>query len=169
MRSSRYLWSSLLFLWLLLSAGGLSDHPAEEAIRGVPRRPGLELRKWSVTFYCSCAICTGPSSPQRGGKGLTATGTVPIPFYTAATGDRALLGRFLWIPHLRARVRLEDTGKPCLPGATDRDRHGDLITNPSTASIQCVARDQVDIFVGDSRWHQTALALGRRRLLGRLE
>lgn len=33
--------------------------------------------KVEVTAYCSCAVCCGKYSPERGGKGLTASGTIP--------------------------------------------------------------------------------------------
>lgn len=135
------------FSWA--SSSGPSDASAGPvAARFVPHDPFWpfgqgEWKRWKLTFYCSCPICTGPSSPSTGGHGLTKSGTRPIAWKTAAVGDRRLLGRLLYIPSLMTVVKLEDTG--------------------SALSV-----DQVDVFVGPAEKHQHALRLGVRRWRGLL-
>lgn len=100
-----------------------------------------EKRRFRITFYCSCSKCTGKSSPQRGGKGLTRLGNVPIAFHTAATGDPSLLGRWVHFDDLGHWVYLNDTGSK-------------------------VKRNQVDLFVGGPEMHHRALQMGVQEWVG---
>jgi 3D (Asp-Asp-Asp) domain-containing protein len=93
------------------------------------------LRPFKVTFYCSCSKCTGKSSPQRGGRGLTRLGNAPVAFRSAATGDPALLGKWVHFDDLGGWVHLSDTGS-------------------------AVKRNQVDLFIGGPEMHKHALRLG---------
>ena len=87
---------------------------------------GCDTRTMRVTFYTceeSSAHC------------LTRNGHQPIPFRTVAVGDRALLGRWLYIEDLGGWVLASDTG-----GA--------------------LKVDSLDVFIGESRMAKHAKRLG---------
>jgi 3D (Asp-Asp-Asp) domain-containing protein len=66
---------------------------------------------------------------------LTNRGHQPIPFRTVAVGDRALLGRWIYIQDLGGWVHASDTGSS-------------------------LRRDWLDVFIGDSRMAPFAVRLG---------
>jgi 3D (Asp-Asp-Asp) domain-containing protein len=66
---------------------------------------------YEITAYCSCERCTGPSSPARGGHGLTASGRRPRPNHTVAVDpDLIPLGSRVKIEGFGHSFRAEDTG-----------------------------------------------------------
>lgn len=72
--------------------------------------PPAGPRRVEVTAYCSCSFCTGPSSPERGGHGLTASGSRPVAGRTVAADPRfRKMGSWVTIKGL-GRRRVEDTG-----------------------------------------------------------
>ena len=83
-------------------------------------------RTMRVTFY----TCEESSTPC-----LTHGGHQPIPFRTVAVGDRALLGRWLYIEDLGGWVLASDTG-----GA--------------------LKADSLDVFIGEGRMAKAAKRLG---------
>jgi 3D (Asp-Asp-Asp) domain-containing protein len=85
-----------------------------------------EWRTMRVTFY----TCSEGSSHC-----LTRTGNQPIPFRTVAVGDRALLGRWLYIEDLGGWVHASDTGGR-------------------------VRGDAIDVFIGEGRMAKHARRLG---------
>ncbi len=66
---------------------------------------------------------------------LTKRGHQPIPFRTIAVGDRALLGRWLYIEDLGGWVHASDTGKS-------------------------LRRDWIDVYIGEARMASAAMRLG---------
>lgn len=78
------------------------------------------MQYW-LTFYCSCAICCGPSSPERGGHGLAANRKKPIAWQTVAAPRWIPFGTVLRldVPKLgwrnRAFVVTDRTAKPTHP------------------------------------------------------
>lgn len=164
----------VLFLAVLIPINGLAQE-----------------RRFKVTFYCACAICTGKYSPSRGGPGLTALGNQPLPFRTVAVGDPNLLGRWIYFEDLGGWVFASDTGQPCgnqvtggrsvqpgkvakqggsvgarrlwaVPSRKEQDAYRPPISAP------CVSRDQVDVFVGAANMHQAALRLGVQEWVGKV-
>lgn len=146
-----------------------------------------EDRTFKVTFYCSCPKCTGKYSPTFGGLGNTATGHAPIPFRTVAVGDPALLGKWIYFEDLGGWVLASDTGAPCtLPQtrkshptlvvggvlssntSNERTRKSLWIHQSSSASPGCVAKNQIDVYVGGREMHQNALRLGVQEWIGRI-
>jgi 3D (Asp-Asp-Asp) domain-containing protein len=79
-----------------------------------------------VTFY-TC----GEGFPPC----LTKRGNLPLPFRTVAVGDRALLGRWLYVEDLGGWVHATDTGV-------------------------ALKRDSIDVFIGESRMAPHARRLG---------
>lgn len=75
-----------------------------------PEIPEEDWEEYVLTAYCPDARCTGPSSPERGGHGLTRSGKRPVSGRTIAV-DRRLhkMGDDLDIEGLGIR-RAEDTG-----------------------------------------------------------
>lgn len=123
---------------MVSQANGISP----EADRPPPRHvENVERRSFIITFYCSCAVCTKQYSPERGGKGLTRMGNHPLAFRTAATGDPALLGKWILFDDLGSWIHINDTGK--------------------------LKKNQLDIYVGQGpHMHQAARRLGRQEWLG---
>lgn len=96
-------------------------------------------RVW-LTAYCSCPICTGRSSPDIGGHGLTASGTLPEPHFTVAADTSVYpMGTILEL-NGHVRVRVEDTGS--------------LINGP-----------HLDVYLGNSSQHVAAADFGIRRFV----
>ena len=95
---------------------------------GVPARAaaGCPSRTMRVSFY-TCA--------EGFRHCLTKRGHQPIPFRTVAVGDRALLGRWIYVQDLGGWVHASDTGS-------------------------ALRRDWLDVFIGDSRMAPFALRLG---------
>ncbi len=83
-------------------------------------------RDMRVTFY-TCA--------EGFAHCLTKQGHQPIPFRTVAVGDRALLGRWLYIEDLGGWVLAADTGS-------------------------ALRKDSIDVFVGEGRMVASARRLG---------
>lgn len=85
------------------------------SLMGFSREP-LKDPRWEKlsnvesTAYCSDVICTGPSSPEVGGHGLTKSGVRPEAGRTVAADPKIYpLGSVLDIEGLGRRV-VEDTG-----------------------------------------------------------
>jgi 3D (Asp-Asp-Asp) domain-containing protein len=94
-------------------------------------------RVW-LTSYCSCSICTGRSSPDVGGHGLTRAGTRPRALVTVAADPAVFpIGTILELNGHR-RVVVEDTGN-------------------------LVAGHQLDVYLGSSAMHDDAVQFGVRR------
>jgi len=109
--------------------------PARAVARPAPRP--LQARVW-LTAYCSGQICTGRSSPDVGGHGLTRAGTVPRALVTVAADPAVFpIGTVLEL-NGRRRVVVEDTGN-------------------------LVAGHQLDVYLGPSAMHNEATAFGLRR------
>ena len=92
-------------------------------------------REMRVTFY---TLAEGTESR------LTKMGHHPLPFRTAAVGDRRLLGRWLYVEDLGGWVYASDAGRRCRarqPGP-------------------CLAEDTIDIFIGDRHMQPHANRLG---------
>jgi hypothetical protein len=92
-------------------------------------------REMRVTFY---TLAEGTESR------LTKMGHQPLPFRTAAVGDRRLLGRWLYVEDLGGWVFASDAGRRCRarqPGP-------------------CLAEDTIDIFIGDGHMQPHANRLG---------
>jgi 3D (Asp-Asp-Asp) domain-containing protein len=85
-----------------------------------------ETRTMRVTFY-TCA--------EGFSHCLTKAGHQPIPFRTVAVGDRALLGRWLYVEDLGGWVLASDTGS-------------------------ALKKDSVDVFIGEGRMARHAKRLG---------
>ena len=99
--------------------------------------PGLVMKWFLATAYCACAVCTGPSSPERGGHGLTRSGVYPVAGWTVACAPELTARRqLLWFPG-RGLVQCEDTGR----------------------LVQSARR--IDVFMES---HEAALKFGRRRV-----
>jgi hypothetical protein len=92
-------------------------------------------REMRVTFYT-----LGEGTQAK----LTKMGNHPLPFRTAAVGDRRLLGRWLYVQDLGGWVYASDTGRPCHP-----DRPG-----------PCLRKDSIDIFIGEEHMQPHARRLG---------
>jgi 3D (Asp-Asp-Asp) domain-containing protein len=105
----------LVVLVLALSVPAATAGPAD-----------CETRTMRVTFY----TCGEGSSHC-----LTRVGHQPIPFRTVAVGDKALLGRWLYIEDLGGWVLASDTGVALKPGS-------------------------LDVFIGEGRMAQYAKRLG---------
>ncbi len=88
-----------------------------------------------VTFY---TLAEGTESM------LTKMGHQPLPFRTAAVGDRRLLGRWLYVEDLGGWVYASDTGRSCRAGKPR----------------PCLREDTIDIFVGASDMQPHARRLG---------
>jgi 3D (Asp-Asp-Asp) domain-containing protein len=100
-----------LLVWLALPGRLLAD---------------CNTRTMRVTFY-TCA--------EGHAHCLTKKGHQPIPFRTIAVGDRALLGKWLYVEDLGGWVLASDTGGRLKP-------------------------DSVDVFIGDARMVPHARRLG---------
>jgi 3D (Asp-Asp-Asp) domain-containing protein len=111
--------ASTVFAW---SAPVLALSFAAPA-RALPDCPSRTMR---VSFY-TCA--------EGFAHCLTKRGHQPIPFRTVAVGDRALLGRWLYVQDLGGWVHASDTG----------------------ASLR---RDWIDVYIGESRMAPFAHRLG---------
>lgn len=65
-----------------------------------------------ITAYCNCLACCGPSSPEAGGHGLTASGRRPVPGLTIAAPRSVPFGTrvFITIPGVwtRREFRVDD-------------------------------------------------------------
>jgi 3D (Asp-Asp-Asp) domain-containing protein len=85
-----------------------------------------EARVMRVSFY-TCG--------EGSGHCLTRRGNAPIPFRTVAVGDRALLGKWLYIEDLGGWVHASDTGRALRAG-------------------------WIDVFVGEARMAPHARRLG---------
>jgi 3D (Asp-Asp-Asp) domain-containing protein len=85
-----------------------------------------ETRTMRVSFY-TCG--------EGSARCLTRQGHQPIPFRTVAVGDRALLGRWLYIEDLGGWVHASDTG-----GA--------------------LKKNSIDVFIGEERMKGAARRLG---------
>ena len=92
-------------------------------------------REMRVTFY---TLAEGTQTK------LTKLGHQPLAFRTAAVGDRALLGRWLYVQDLGGWVHASDTGRPCRA-----DRPG-----------PCLPKDTIDIFIGADHMQPHARRLG---------
>ncbi len=98
--------------------------------------PPQAERRVLATAYCSCAVCTGPSSPERGGHGLTRAGKPPKAGRTAAADPRYLpFGRCFLVEGLGNRC-FEDTGS-------------------------AIIGERIDVYVAS---HHEARQFGRRRV-----
>ena len=98
----------------------------------------LQVNRVWLTAYCSCQICTGRSSPDVGGHGLTRAGTVPRALVTVAADPAVFpIGTVLEL-NGRRRVVVEDTGNAV-------DGH------------------QLDVYLGPSAMHGDAREFGVRR------
>lgn len=139
-----YIFLGKFFGVLLLDAPALN----------VPLPPRVEERRFKITFYCSDKRCCGRHSPQRGGNGNTATGHAPVPFRTVATGDPTLLGKWIFLEDLHGWVYASDTGAPCTKRAKKR--------------FGCVAKNQLDVFIGGAEYHKAALRLGVMEWTGKV-
>src|SRR5512140_2249018 len=84
-----------------------------------------ESRTMRVSFY-TCA--------EGSARCLTRQGHQPIPFRTVAVGDRALLGRWLYIEDLGGWVNASDTGS-------------------------ALKKDSIDVFIGEGRMAKHAKRL----------
>jgi 3D (Asp-Asp-Asp) domain-containing protein len=116
-----------------------------------PQRPAT----LNVSFYCGCHICTGASSPEVGGHGLTTSQVPPVRGLTLAAPRSVPFGTAVCIEGVGLRIV--------------QDRGGSITGN------------RVDVYVRDPRdqpghyelSHQLALELARHRLrawvLGPLE
>ncbi len=89
-------------------------------------RPDCPSRTMRVSFY-TCA--------EGFRHCLTKRGNQPIPFRTVAVGDRALLGRWIYVQDLGGWVHASDTGS-------------------------ALRRDSLDVFIGESRMAPFANRLG---------
>jgi 3D (Asp-Asp-Asp) domain-containing protein len=107
-----------------------------------PARP-VEL---NCSFYCGCKICTGVSSPEVGGHGLTTSQVPPVRGLTLAAPRAVPFGTAICIEGIGLRIV--------------QDRGGSITGN------------RVDVYVRDPRdapghyelSHQLALELARHRL-----
>jgi 3D (Asp-Asp-Asp) domain-containing protein len=88
--------------------------------------PSCTPRTMRVTFY-TCA--------EGFSHCLTKKGNQPIPFRTVAVGDRALLGRWLYVEDLGGWVHASDTG-------------------------HALGRNGLDVFIGEARMVRHARRLG---------
>lgn len=101
-------------LALLATVAGDADRPAERW-----RRPRVRTLTVTATSYCPCPICTGPSSPARGGHGLTASGRRPLAGMTIATDPRIIpMGSYVNVQGLGLRFAA-DTGSAIKGAAID--------------------------------------------------
>lgn len=83
---------------------GEAEVVPEPAPEPVVEEPQMEyLGDWTISFYCNCEICTG----QWAG-GPTASGAMPTPWYTVATGDLPF-GTILYIDGL-GTFEVQDRG-----------------------------------------------------------
>ncbi len=126
---------------------------------------GPQERRFKITFYCSDKRCCGRHSPQAGGKGNTALGYAPVPLRTAASGDPALVGKWITLPDLAGAVFVSDTGVRCSQGQK-RKKRGSRGSRGNSKG--CVAVNQLDIFIGGAEYHQAALRLGVQEWVGRV-
>jgi 3D (Asp-Asp-Asp) domain-containing protein len=107
-----------------------------------PQRPAT----LNVSFYCGCFRCTGHSSPEVGGHGLTTSQVPPVRGLTLAAPPSIPYGTAICIEGVGLRIV--------------QDRGGSITGN------------RVDVYVMDPRdapghyelSHQLAIELARRRL-----
>jgi len=144
----------------------LLDAPA---LNVLPPVQMTEERRFKITFYCSDKRCCGRHSPQAGGKGNTALGHAPIPFRTAASGDPALVGRWVLLPDLHGEVFVSDTGVKCGKRSDGTSVPARRVKKKPRPQKGCVAPNQLDIFVGGPEWHNAAARLGVQEWVGRVE
>lgn len=143
------------------------------SVQGGGREKGVVGRTFKVTFYCSCALCTGKYSPSRGGAGLTALGNQPLPFRTVAVGDPDLLGKWIYFEDLGGWVLASDTGVKC---TSKTERYTSPLKRPGESGKTrsgrwngpCVAANQVDVFIGGPSMHDRAVLLGVQEWAGRV-
>jgi 3D (Asp-Asp-Asp) domain-containing protein len=106
----------------------------------IPRPKGpdsnVEGDMYDVTFYCPCPRCCGPSSPERGGHGLTASGRPPVEGETVAA-DWTILPK-------GARIDIEGYGPR-------------RVMDTGSA----IKGKRLDIFMKD---HEAAVKAGRKKL-----
>jgi len=109
------------------------------AVRCVPQLVILALPLAGTSEAAECASRTMRVTFYTCGEGssrcLTSRGHQPIPFRTVAVGDRALLGRWLYVEDLGGWVLAADTGA-------------------------ALKKDAMDVFMGEQRMAAYAKRLG---------
>lgn len=99
---------------------------------------GLIYAAVKISFYCHCSECCGKVG------GLTASGTVPLPYTTIAAHRGIPLGTVAYVSSKtlgwhRKRVVVEDR---------------------MSRSAEASRPQRIDVYIGDSSQHARALALG---------
>lgn len=84
----------------------LSNSPGAVNISG---KKGELIGNFSITAYCNCAKCCGKYSPEMGGEGKTATGTVPQDGLTIAV-DPSVIPLGSYVVFNEHVYHAEDTG-----------------------------------------------------------
>ena len=96
------------------------EEPAPEP---EPAEPQMEyLGDWTISFYCNCSQCCGSWS-----GGPTASGAMPTPWYTVATGDLPF-GTILYIDGL-GTFEVQDRGTSYGWADVFVSDHGEALAN----------------------------------------